>query len=171
MRHAALLLLAFSALVRGVAAQDTLAIDRGERVRLTLGPGGNTVVGVLVSQDCDSLRLQPGPDSPPIALARAGVTRAEASLGSYGHAGSGALVGLVFGGALGAVAGASCDGDFVCPGPGGGALVLGGTGLVLGALIGVFVRGERWERVYPAQVAVSFVPLSRGAGVGVSLRF
>ena len=39
MRHVVLLLLAFLLLAHGVAAQDTLAIEPGERVRLTLSSG------------------------------------------------------------------------------------------------------------------------------------
>ncbi len=171
MRRTAVLLVAFSAIARGIVAQDTLAIAAGERVRLTLASREDPVVGVLVAQDRDSLRVQSRPDSPPIVFARAGVTGAEASLGRHGHAGTGALVGLLAGGVAGAALGSSCEDDFLCPGTGGGALLLGGTGLVFGALVGVLIRTERWEWVYPEEVEVGFVPLRRGAGVGVSLRF
>src|SRR6266850_233893 len=171
MRHAALLLVALSALARGVAAQDTLAIERGERVRLTLSSGRSAVVGVLVTQDRDSLRVRPRPDAPPVAFPRAGVTSVEASLGRHGHAGTGALVGLVAGGAAGAALGSSCEGDFLCPGTGGGALLLGGTGLLFGALVGVFVRSERWESVYPEDLGFTVVKTPGGLGVGVSIGF
>jgi hypothetical protein len=171
MRHAALLLVALSALPRGVAAQDTLAIEPGERVRLTLSSGPSDVVGVLVAQDRDSLRVQPQPDAPPLAFARAGVTGVEASLGRHGHAGTGAIVGLLAGGAVGAALGSSCSGDFLCPGAGGGALLLGGTGLLFGALVGVFVRSERWEWVYPEELGITILQTRRGLGVGVSIGF
>ena len=171
MRHAALLLVALSALARGVPAQDTLAIERGERVRLTLSSGRSAVVGVLVTQDRDSLRVQPRPDAQPVAFPRATVTAVEASSGYHGHAGTGALVGLLAGGLVGAAAGSSCSGDFICPGAGGGALLLGGTGLLFGALVGVFVRSERWEPVYPEHLGVTVVKTRRGLGVGVSIGF
>src|SRR5437773_10602134 len=102
MRHVVLLLLAFLLLAHGVAAQDTLAIEPGERVRLTLSSGPSAVVGVLVTQDRDSLRIQPRSDASPLAFPRAGVTGVEASLGRHGHAGTGALVGLLAGGVAGA---------------------------------------------------------------------
>jgi len=89
MRHAALLLVALSALAPGADAQDTLKIEPGERVRLTLSSGRSAVVGVLVTQDHDSLRVRPRPDAPPVAFPRAGVTSVEASLGRHGHAGTG----------------------------------------------------------------------------------
>jgi hypothetical protein len=171
MRHAALLLAALSALARGVSAQDTLAIERGERVRLTLSSGRSAVVGVLVTQDRDSLRIQPRPDAPPVAFPRASVTVVETSLGRHGHAGTGALVGLVAGGAAGAALGSSCSGDFLCPGTGGGALLLGGTGLLFGALVGLFVRSERWESVYPEDLGITVVKTPRGLGIGVSIGF
>ena len=171
MHRAALLVVALSAIARGTVAQDTLAIEAGERVRLTLAVREDPVVGVLVAQDRDSLRVQPRPESSPIAFARADVTGVDASQGLHGHAGTGALVGLLAGGVAGAALGASCQDDFLCPGAGGGALLLGGTGLLFGALVGVFVRTERWEGVYPEDVKVGFLPLGRGAGVGVSLRF
>jgi len=171
MRHAALLLVALSALARGVPAQDTLAIERGERVRLTLSSGRTAVVGLLVTQDRDSLRVRARPDAPPVAFPRAGVTGVEASLGRHGHAGTGALVGLLAGGLVGAGAGSSCSGDFLCPGAGGGALLLGGTGLLFGALVGVFVRSERWESVYPERLGVTVLNTRRGLGVGVSIGF
>src|SRR5712691_6248060 len=63
-----------------------------------------------------------------------------------------------------------CSGDFLCPGAGAGALLLGGTGLLFGALVGVFVRTERWEQVYENPVQVGFTPLGRGLGVRLSIR-
>jgi len=170
MRHA-LLLVALAALGRGVAAQDTLAIAAGERVRLTPAAGGSPVVGVLVTQDRDSLRVQPHPDTPPIALARAGVRTVETSLGRHGHAGTGALAGLAIGGLVGAAAGAGCEGDFLCPGAGGGALLLGGTGTLLGALDGAFVRSERWALVSPGPLGIAVTQTRHGLGAGVSIVF
>lgn len=171
MRHTAVLLVVLSAVIQGVAAQDPLAIAAGERVRLTLASGRPAVVGLLVTQDRDSLHVRPQPDAPPIALARAGVTSVDVSLGHHGHAGTGALAGLVVGGVAGAALGGSCGGDFLCPGAGGGALLLGATGTAFGAIVGLFVRSERWEPVYPKQVEVGLVPVPGGAGFGVSLRF
>jgi hypothetical protein len=169
MRRTTPLLVALCALAPAVAAQDTLKIDPGERVRLTLVSGRSTV-GVLVTQDRDSLRIRPRPDAPPAAFSRSRIAGVEASLGRHGHAGTGALVGLVAGGAAGAAVGGSCSGDFLCPGAGGGALLLGGTGLLFGALVGVFVRSERWEQVNENPVQVGFAPPGRGLGVRVSIR-
>src|SRR6266436_4490442 len=130
MRHTTPLLVALCALAPAVVAQDTLKIDPGERVRLTLESGRSTV-GVLVTQDRDSLRIRPRPDAPPAAFSRSRIAGVEASLGRHGHA---------------------------------------GTGLLFGALVGVFVRSERWEQVYENPVQVGFAPPGRGLGVRVSIR-
>src|SRR6266853_1285819 len=74
----------------------------------------------VVAQDRDSLRIRPRPDAPPAAFSRSRIAGVEASLGRHGHAGTGALVGLVAGGAAGAALGGSCSGDFLCPGASGG---------------------------------------------------
>jgi hypothetical protein len=169
MRRAALLVVTLSAVAQGAPAQDTLAIEPGERVRLYLESSEAPVTGVLVAQDKDSLRVQSDPKSRPTAFARVGVSSVDASMGYHGHAGTGALVGLLAGGIAGAALGASCEGDFLCPGGGGGALLLGGTGLLFGALVGVFVRTERWESVYPGAPGLALVKMPRGFGVGLSI--
>ncbi|MEJ2216442.1 MAG: hypothetical protein P8099_07485 [Gemmatimonadota bacterium] len=55
------------------------------------------------------------------------------------------------GGLLGTIAGVSCDGEFLCPGPAGGlaAGVLGGAalGLPFGLVLWPIIRYSRWERV------------------------
>lgn len=43
--------------------------------------------------------------------------------------------------------------------------------MCLGAVIGLFVRSERWERLYAAPVALSSAAPQHGLGVGVSVRF
>jgi hypothetical protein len=40
---------------------------------------------------------------------------------------------------------------------------------VFGALVGVFVRSERWESVYPERLGVTVLKTRRGLGVGVSI--
>lgn len=154
-----------------VAAQEALPLEAGQRVRLTLDPGRSRLVGTLLAHDADSIRVQLQPDSTALVLARARVTSVDVSRGRHGHAGTGALVGLVVGGVLGAAAGADCEGDFLCPGPGAGAALVGGTGLVIGALIGVLDRTERWERVYPADIGIALPTAQHGLGVGVSVAF
>jgi len=170
MRHAVVLLAALSALARGVAAQDTLAIEPGERVRLTLASGRSDVVGVLVTQDRDSLRVQPRVDAPPLAFPRAGVASVEASLGSHGHAGTGALVGLLAGGVVGAALGSSCSDEFLCPGP-----------VVARCCSGDRPSVRRPRRrlrphravgvVYPKDLGITVGKTRRGLGVGVSIGF
>lgn len=126
---------------------------------------------MLLGQDRDSLRVETDSNSAPVAVARTDVTSIEARLGRHGHAGSGALAGLVCGGIVGAAAGSSCEDDFVCPGAGGGALLLGGTGLVFGALIGVLIRSERWESACPETVGLAVVKAPRGIGAAISVAF
>lgn len=64
--------------------------------------------------------------------------------------------------------GSPCDGAGCVPlGVGIGAL----WGAGIGALIGVAVKGEQWQRIDAAPVQPDVRPVAWGTGVGVSVRF
>lgn len=169
MRHPGLLLVIVSALAPHVAAQATLPISAGQRVRLTLDDRRLPVVGLLVSQDGDSLRVLPHPGAEAVTVATSSVSAAYVSLGRHSNAGTGALIGLVTGGLLGVAAG-SCGDRWGCPGPAAGGLSLGLAAAGLGAIIGAVTNGERWDQVSPPRMQVSVTAPGRGLGVGVSIR-
>ena len=60
----------------------------------------------------------------------------------------GAIIGLVFGAAIGAAGGGDCEGSIICFTPAEGAAIGGVVLSATGALIGVLLPpSERWERV------------------------
>lgn len=107
-------------------------------------------------------------DSLPIA--RSSVSGVEVSNKRHSNAGTGALIGLLGGGAIGAAAGASCEDEWLCPGPALGGAALGLLGTVLGGLIGAFSHSETWQSVYQRQVHVNLVTPVQGRGLGVGVR-
>ena len=171
MRTAMLLLIAGLVSSSSLAAQAPLPVTPGQRVRLTLD-GRRRVTGVVDSLDADSLRLTLDSYSPPIAIARTGIAGIERSTHRNSNAGAGALIGLVSGGMLGAAAGSSCEGDFLCPGPAAGGAAVGLLGAALGGLIGAFSHSETWEAVYQRGVQMGVAPVEgRGIGLGVRVAF
>ena len=172
MRYAAMLIVGFAAAV-SLAAQGPLAVTPGQRVRLTFDGGRHRVAGVVVSQDSDAIAVRPYPDDAGLVIAQSRLTAVEVSTGRHSNAGTGALIGLVGGGLLGAAAGASCEDEWLCPGPAAGAASVGLLGAALGGLIGAFSHSETWQPVDQRRVRVSVVAPARGGGlgVGVAVRF
>lgn len=133
--------------------------DPGDRVRVHLvEPSPAREVGELVALTPDTLRLEAGDDV--VAYPVGAIDRLEVSAGRKSRL-PGTLVGVVFGGVVGAWAGARIERATSDPcygfcGLGGGALgfVLGGAaGGVSGYL---FLAGEKWEAV----------PLGASLGLG-----
>lgn len=196
--HLAAVLLAPTALVRAQA--PPLALATSARVRVTaptvLTPARQP--GRVLALRRDSLLLQPDGGSDSLWLPLAAVTDLEVSRGRHASTGKGIVVGLLTGGALGAVVGAAtyqapkpcppsglfCLNGFLDPGRGGTALIVGVLGGVVGGVVGGFVghahQSERWERVAPGPLAsllgiapghVSLTPTGGGAALSVGLRF
>ena len=165
----AMLLVTIGLVSASLAAQDTLPIAPGQRVRLALD-GRRHVTGVLQSQTHDSLSVQVGYDSTPIAIARTSVAMIELSTRRHSNIGTGAVMGLFVGGTLGALAGASCADQWLCPGPAAAGAALGLTSMVLGAVVGAFSHSETWQAVYQRDVHVSLVTPVQGGRLGLGLR-
>ena len=172
MRYAAMLIAGFAS-VASVAAQDSLPITPGQRVRLTLDGGRHRATGIVVSQDSGSVTVRRYPEDSALVIAHARVTTVAVSTGRQSNVGTGAAIGLAGGALIGAMAGSGCDGDFLCPGPGTGAMLGAVSGVFLGGVIGAFSHSETWQDVSRRRVRVSVVAPARGRGpgVGVAVKF
>lgn len=123
----------------------------GERARVQLY-AGHSHEGILRDLDDDAVTLETeGEALRPIPLSP--TARLEIARGTKSHAGRGAGLGAIIGGAgLAVVGAASCDGQgWVEPGPGacaaGGALVGAGAGALVGLIIGSASHTDRWVEV------------------------
>jgi hypothetical protein len=164
----ALLFLTIGFVSVSLAAQDSLSIAPGQRVRLSLD-GHRRISGVLKSQDADSIRVQQYWEDPPIAIARTRIARIELSTHRHSNVGRDAVLGLFVGGTVGALAGASCTDEWLCPGPAAAGAALGLTSMVFGAVVGAFSHSETWQSVYQRRVQVSVTAPQRGRGIGVGV--
>lgn len=169
-------------------AQDASAeADARIRVRTVGGPGsvgpiapGETrFVGHLRGTSRDSLWIRMGSaDGPLVSIDRAAIRRLEISDGRKRSPGRGALWGAGVGLGLGVLAAATLDdctlgaGKFwfdLCEGEE-DVLILGSVaaGAAWGALIGLFIKTERWVDVPPA--ALTLRPDLGGMALGVEVR-
>lgn len=152
-----------------LATQEPL-LTPGTRVRIaapSVAPA--QLIGTVRASDKDTLVVDVADRMSPVIIPVASVETIELSRGRHAHTWQGVGVGFLVGGVVGAALGASCEGDFLCPGPAGGALVLGVVAMLPGALVGALIRTERWEGVGPGGVSVG--PGPTGLAVGVALRF
>jgi hypothetical protein len=166
--------------VPSIHAQDSPLIPLGVRVRVReSAPGGQTTFGTLVGVTRDSITLSPRELNDERAFALASLSEVAVSRGRHSRTGRGALIGLITGTVAGVASGLilcshedceSSGGDFAGLATAtlglGGALV--GTGL--GALIGSFVRTERWENIPLGLFTLRGGPAS-GVRMVVSLPF
>lgn len=178
MRRAALALMAFCVTpILALTGQEPASARVGQRVRLKTDATASSpwLVGTLVADDRDSLRLQVADSTPAVSVARRTVTRFEVSRGLHSNAGKGALYGgvifggLTFVGALNSIGSnnlfrANNAGEVVA-----WTLFEGAGGAGIGALIGALSHSERWETVSLSRSHVTLTP--RGAGVALSLTF
>ncbi|MEX1186311.1 MAG: hypothetical protein WEA80_06955 [Gemmatimonadaceae bacterium] len=160
-----------------VAAQMA-GLGAGSRVRVTSPRDDlNKHVGTVLEVRGDSVVIAGRHGSRTIALAN--VTRLDVSTGTRRHVGRGALIGLGVGALLGLTVVdegvEDCTDEFlICPVPvsraqmaTAGALVSGAAGVVIGAIVGAFVKSDRWEsRSAPFRAAIN---PGRSGGVQLSL--
>ena len=124
-------------------------LQSGSHVRLT-APAHEParVEGVLQRVERDHLVIRPSDTDRTFSIPRQEITSLEVGSRSR-KTGTGALIGLISFGLLGAV---TVDPEICEPEPGYclvvGAIVAAGAGALLGALVGAFIRGEEeWNRV------------------------
>jgi hypothetical protein len=167
-----------------LALPHSAAQQLGQRVRVlaTTDTAARWIVGDLLAQDSDSLRLRVGGQAQPVSVARRSLQRLEVGRGQQRAVLAGARIGVGLGVLIGAIvqasgqAARSCDGWFsglcsldhearvVQAG-----LIGGAVGGVLGAALGYGVRVERWERLPLGRARVTVA--GNGTGVGLSFRF
>jgi hypothetical protein len=165
------------ALVSSAAlADDGLQPAPGTRVRIT--SSDSRLTGKIVAASPDALIVSVKKGREPVTVARDAITRFE--LGHRRTSGKGALrgagIGLLAGGVGGAALGVALDSpdDWFSGGElaAGGAIVFGGAGALIGALVGAASPGERWETVPTHRVRVGLTPrIGRGRGLALSVSF
>src|SRR5438270_518104 len=126
--------------------------------------------GTFVSQRSDTLWLEVAGRPGPLAIPFTAIRRLEASRGRHSNMLTGLLVGLGVGAAGGAIGGAACGESFLCPGPGGGAVVGALVFSIPGLVIGALTHSERWESVPLSGVSVSPVRGAPGVTLALTLR-
>jgi len=153
---AAGVLLVGSARLAPLAAQFEATLDPGARVRVTSTHAeGAKLIGTVLSDDRDSLRLSLAEWADPVALPRTSITKLEISQGQHSNVVRGAWIGGAIGAAIGVAVGLLLGSDL--PGtPSGysagtkaaiGGVFLGVIGLGIGAGIGARTHSERWKEI------------------------
>lgn len=135
------------------APRPIAPVSPGDRLRVTHNGQCCTTpsIGLAESLSGDSLVLQSGPGTPRLAIARSGITQIERWNQGRTHMAAGGVLGLFAGAAAGGLIGyqggcGHCDGDWRPLGAFFGALLGGGTGLIVGVLAGANRRGF-WETI------------------------
>ena len=168
------------------AAQTPASVPPGSTVRLSIdctgeAPGPRQRCrrerGIVVQADALGLTWRPQDGSAVETEPWAAIGAVEVSRGKRRHVLKGLLIGAAVGAVPGALSGAAYAETCDCSDPnyaGGaaiGALIFAVPGAVLGAGIGALVRTEAWDEVPKDGLRVSIVPIVKGAGLGVALRF
>jgi hypothetical protein len=171
------------ALAAPCAAQDP-SLGPGVRVRLSVAASRDQLKGTVQALDRDTLSVI-SDDRQLVKVPRASITRLETGWGRKGNARKGLIIGglIGVGGGL-LVCGADDDdffGDFdhstnldTCDGAGEWVALPLFAGAVyggIGALIGHFIKGDRWVELPLDKVRMSVGPSRRGLGVSLSVRF
>jgi len=160
---------------RAQAQQDTVALVRGERVRVHQA-GKQKLVGTLAAADSLQLTIITSPlDTVPVS--RASVTGIDRWAGTESKTGEGALVGLgvgVVGGVI--VGGIACSGTDYSMSTGSciaaAAGIFGLVGAAAGAIIWHGWTTDRWEpTVWPTVTIQPGGSSAAGVALGVHLRF
>lgn len=165
----------FVALVIGLAAGATAAQDAGDhplqagdRIRIKT-PSSSGIKGTLVGADQAALTVAlEGRDAGQQKFARSEIAKLEVSRGRKRNVLQGALMGAAVG-LFVDLAGTSGEGQNPCDF--GACVILPLMGAAAGALVGVAVKTERWERVPIEAVRVVLAPVRNGVQVSLSFRF
>jgi hypothetical protein len=170
---AALAALALTAAAQ--AQQDTVALVRGERIRVHQG-GKQTLVGTLAAADSTHLTIITSPlDTIPVP--RSTVTGVDRWAGTQAKTGEGALVGLGVGVVSGAIVGAiACSDGAYGMEAGDCAVATAGAFGLIGAAAGAIIwsrwQTDRWEpTVWPTLTIQPAGADGKSVAFGVHLRF
>ena len=173
---------ALFAAVPAAPADDPLPVGPGARVRLTASGSRDRLKGTVQSLEPTVLAVI-SDDHQLVRVPRATITRLETGWGRRGNAKKGLLIGGLAGAGAGLLGCAlDTDGDqwpfddeldTGCEGtewvgvPVAAGLAYGG----IGALIGHFIKTDRWVEVPVEGVRVSLATPRRGIGLAISVRF
>ena len=155
-------------------AQQAQQLAPGARVRVwTLERQNEKQMATLVGLRGDTLLLQAEGKADTMRIARAAVTKLEASVGRRSNVILGLFVGAAAGGTTGYVLGKGLDHSSVC---GSGcewavAAPFAAVGAVLGALVGAVTHTEHWKALPADRFRVGFAPWDRGMGLRASVSF
>jgi hypothetical protein len=172
--------LALAAWLAGAAAVGAEGlVSPGERVRFRAATvGGGRQQGTVVEQDATALTIRLTAGGDPIRVPLDAFERLEVARSQRRHFWTGAAVGFVPGFAFGFFAGwvLGCDDQGRDCTAYGAALatgaILGAGTAVVGGLVGLLFKSDRWERVSTSRVRVTLLPLPRrGVAIGVSVSF
>jgi hypothetical protein len=152
-------------------AQESADLAPGARIRVTApGAGRVQVVGNILTLDEKAITIVN--DGQPVKVPRELITRLEVSWGRKRHVLPALLIGAAVGGLLGA-ASPLCSSDLygqtTCLSRGEliGYGIAGGAGT--GAIVGAFVKSDKWVELPVDRFRVSLGPGLDGRGVGLSL--
>jgi hypothetical protein len=156
-----------------LAAQVPGSLGPGERIRLQTESSSSWVIGTILAVDSDAVHLLLNETTRQVEVKRMAITRLEISHGVNSNAGSRVLKGFFIGAAVGALVGVASGDDpngFVRFTAGDKAVILGGTGGGLGALLGLLSDSshERWDPLSLGAARVTLMP--HGASLMLSIR-
>jgi len=148
----------------------------GDRIRIRTLAGSFFTTGRLLAADADTITLAPeGRDAGQLSFARSEIARLDVFQGRKSYGVAGGLIGAsaLFVGAL-----MVCSDDIFCNGADGSddtaknALAAAGAGGLIGGLLGMLIRSDRWTSVPVDRVRVAIAPVrARGVALSVSVGF
>jgi len=144
-----------------IAAQDTVRLEPGQRVRVTAPTISRAPIVGVGHMEADTLVVET--DGRTLHFARASLTRVDVNHGQKSNVGKGALFGFLIGAGVGAVALGSNDYCTleVSPAAGSCALIgagVGGVGgLLVGTVAGALIKTDRWRELPLDRLRVSFI--------------
>jgi hypothetical protein len=134
-----------------LGAQQPHLLQRGARVRLrTDSAAGSLMVGTVAQADSTGIAVVAARDSAPTFVPSERIYRLEVSRGRHPQTGRAVLIGALVGGALGFAIAPRDAGEGGTLGPEvqvAGALLVGGIGAAVGAILAKGTAGEQWEPV------------------------
>jgi len=176
-------------LVFDTIAQEKTKFSPGTRIRVwTAKFSGKRMTGTVLSSVGDTITLTVKGQTNPLMVPVTSINRLEVTKGKKSKIVTGAVVGLFAGASLGAIVGyfGTCSTDQqrqTCELDGSvgetkaataviSAGVLGGLGLLLGTVIGVAIKVDRWEEVPLNQIGTGPRPQNKsGLVLSVSYNF
>lgn len=169
---------------------QTPVLDQGQRVRVAyrckLVRGQVTecrenrsprrTTGYVRSVDGDTLRIRSEASDAELAIPSSSIAQLWVVEGRKGHFWTGAGIGLLAGGLIGAAIGSTkefCPIWSGCgePATGIGVVIGAPTGALLGGVVGLLIRSDRWEEAPLDRVRLGVVPQPDGLGIGASIGF